>query len=279
MALVDQILIKKCTYRENSQQATCANTITASIQQWVESLGYDAFYFGCGKRWGKDDVFYSNIISTYNKEWTDKHLKNKWYRYDPIVRCINEGQSNNEIVQYGTWQQAFDYALANPLGDTRDQRAHYRDKVHSLLKAVAQYAMHSGMYVAYGGKDHSMQVCFTSHIPDLSHCISKAQIQSIVATMPLIVLLMDQLDGCAYCSSLRVAMNEFNEGFVLTSSQKVVLNLFLENPAATTEDVAKSYGATSATINHHLGCIRRKLDKPHVSGHMLAQFAADNKLL
>ena len=278
MALVDQILIKKCTYSAASQQPTCAENITASIQQWVESLGYDSFYFGCGKRWGKDEMFYSGVISTYNREWTRKHLKNKWYLYDPVIRCISEGQNNNEIVQYGTWQQAFDYAAANPLGKTKEQQAHYKEKVKSFAKAISHYGMHSGMYVAYG-KDHNMQMCFSSAAVDPLPAITEAQVQSIVATMQLIVLLMDQLDGCTFCSALRVAMHESRQDIVLTSSQKSVLNVFLENPAATTEEVAKRYGATSATVNHHLGTIRRKLDKPQVSGHMLAQFALDNKLL
>lgn len=279
MSIVEQILLEKCTYTSLSTSPTCADNITTSIQQWVEALGYDSFYFGCGRRWGQDDVFYSGVISTYNKEWTQKHISETWYLYDPIIRCINDGQKNNEAIQYGSWKQALNYAVNHPLGDNPHEQEVYTKKVESFFRQVGKYDMNSGIYVAYGGKDRSMQMCFASKRPEYGAAIEASQVRAIVEKMHLIVLILEQLEGCTHCSHLRVALHEFKADILLTPGQKSVLELFLANPTATTAAIASLYGATPATINHHLGTIRRKLGKSQVSGHVLAHFAVDNQLL
>lgn len=146
-----------------------------------------------------------------------------------------------------------------------------------MVRLAAAHNMEDGLFIAFDTKVTSMQLSLCSTQP-VSTEIDPSFIKTLINGMQLLLLALGQMEGCTPCSRLKIARHDQLDEIKFTPSQKKVLRLFLNNPTACTEDIARQYGATAATINHHLGLIRVKLNKPHASGHVLASFAQFNQL-
>lgn len=272
----DLIQLYGCPRLHAPQSKDCAQTVADTFQQWVSSFGYTGFHFACGRQWGHDEIFYSSVLSSFSSEWMELYFADKFYRIDPVYRWIKD-HSVVSGAQYNTWQSAYKEALAAPLGSSPAKQTTYIKKVNRMVRLSAEHGMKDGLFITFDTKETCMQLSLSS-TTRVSTEIDPGFIKTLINGMQLLVLALGQMEGCATCSRLKIAKHDQLDEIKLTPSQKRVLKLFLDNPVACTEEIARLYGATAATINHHLGLIRVKLDKPHTSGHVLATFAQFNQL-
>lgn len=272
----DLIQLHGCPKQHDPQSKDCAQQVTELFQQWVKDFGYTGFHFACGRQWGHDEIFYSSVLSTFSADWMKLYFADNFYRIDPVYRWIKDHPVSSG-AQYGTWQSAYKEALNLPVGSSPAKKDAYTKKVKRLIRLSKTHHMEDGLFITFSTKETSMQLSLCATQP-VSIEIEQGFVKTLINGMQLLVLALGQMDECASCSRLKIARHDQLDEIKFTPSQKKVLKLFLDNPIACTEDIARQYGATAATINHHLGLIRVKLNKPHASGHVLASFAQFNQL-
>jgi DNA-binding CsgD family transcriptional regulator len=276
--LVKLVTPDRCS--DQIKNTSCKDEIDAALIQTAQRFGFE--YLRCtrwvsgGKKRSTDS--YSGHISNFPQGWTTYYDKAKSYEWDPVIRFYMDVESRLRLP-YGTWEQARQAALTNPQGDTRKEIEDYVNDIDQLFAEANKHGLVSGVFMTTGDHFARIHISMGSSKPneDIVEDLPPT-FWGLFKTMQLLTKeLFSYTQGCDQCVSdvcrpgIRVEH--------LTLSQRKILELFFDNRCATIKEISILYNSSVDNVNYHLKNIRTKFGYPGVSGHVLAQFAREHKLI
>lgn len=271
-----------CYRVDDKFSITCLQKINAALIEAVYMLGYDYIRYSY---WIKNVVqqeqainSFSVNLSNFPESWEGFYNQQSIYLIDPVVRIIQENIEHKNLI-YGTWSDAYVWAMQSPLGNSAEEKEKYVKSITQLISSSREYHLNSGYYYSWG--DNTLQIVLSLASPQSSVEQSETSAGDFIKTIHSIVILINQAiaitQGCSHCSkSLRI---DGSNPIHLSQAELYVLQLFHKHRNATLKQIAIHYGRSVDTVNHHLRSIRSKLNTPGASGHSLAAYAVELKLI
>lgn len=271
-----------CHLGDEKFPITCLEKINAALIEAVYMLGYDYIRYSY---WIKNIVqqeqeinSFSVNLSNFPEDWESFYNKESVYLIDPVVRIIQENIGHKNLI-YGTWSDAYVWAMQSPLGNSVEEKEKYVKSITQLIGSSREHHLNSGYYYSWG--DNTLQIVLSLASPQSSVEQGDASAGDFIKTIHSIVILINQAiaitQGCSHCSkSLRI---DGSNPIHLSQAELYVLQLFHKHRNATLKQIAIHYGRSVDTVNHHLRSIRSKLNTPGASGHSLAAYAVELKLI
>lgn len=267
---------------EEQQLISCLEKINDALVEAVYMLGYDYIRYSY---WVKNVVqqeqeinSFSVNLSNFPPDWETFYNTESIYLVDPIVRLIQENMADKSMI-YGTWNDAYHWGLQHPLGHTADEKEKYAKSIRQLMETSSKHELNSGYYYSWGSSTAHIVLSLASSKNSAEH--QEASAADFIKMIHSMVVLINQAitvtQGCTQCSkSLRI---DGSSSIHLSQSELQVLQLFHKHRNATLKQIAIHYGRSVDTVNHHLRSIRNKLNTPGASGHSLAAYAIELKLI
>lgn len=271
-----------CHLADEKFPITCLEKINAALIEAVYMLGYDYIRYSY---WVKNMVqqeqeinSFSVNISNFPEAWEAFYNGESIYLVDPVVRIIQENIEHKNLI-YGTWSDTYVWAMQNPLGQSVEEKEKYVQSVTQLITSSRQHHLNSGYYYSWG--DNTLQIVMSLASSQSSVEQNSAPAGDFIKIIHSMVVLINQAiavtQGCNHCSkSLRI---DGSSQIHLSHAELYVLQLFHKHRNATLKQIAIHYGRSVDTVNHHLRSIRSKLNTPGASGHSLAAYAVELKLI
>jgi len=273
----------QCGFSDESLLDTCLSQIRESLLQAVEKLGYEYVRYSYwikdvmeGQEGQSETNSFSVNISNFPSSWEILYNKESLYLFDPVVRIIQENIATKHLI-YGTWSDAYERALQNPLGETSEQKENYIKSVMQLITHSHQHHLMSGYYYSWG--DNHRQIVLSLAAAEID--INVEPDDTFVNILHSIVVLVNQsilmTKGCMHCNkSVRI---DGSDAVRLSRAELQILRLYSSHRNASQKQIAIHYNRSLDTVNHHLRSIRQKFKLPGASGHALASYAVELNLL
>lgn len=270
-----------CDVENEKFQITCLEKINTALIESIYMMDYDFIRYSY---WIKNVVqneqevnSFSVNISNFPEAWELFYNEQNIYLIDPVVRIIQENMEKNLI--YGSWSDTYVWAMQNPLGQNTEEKEKYVKSVTQLIASSREHHLNSGYYYSWG--DNTLQIVMSLASSQSSVEQSNDSAGELIKIIHSMVVLVNQAiavtQGCNQCNkSLRI---DGSNPIHLSQAELYVLQLFHKHRNATLKQIAIHYGRSVDTVNHHLRSVRSKLNTPGASGHSLAAFAVELKLI
>jgi len=270
-----------CVQQKKRTSVTCLDQIQNAIESGVKKLGYEYVRYSY---WVKDVLnrgietnAFSVNISNFPSDWERYYNEQSLYLYDPIVRVIQDNASTDTLI-HGTWNDAYIFALKNPLGETNRKKEDYTRNLKELIARAREHNLVSGYYYSWGDNLRHIIVSLSSPNDDADAIATNADFINSLHSIAMLTNQAIQMTGqCDRCTkSVRV---DGGDPIMLSEAELTILKLFYKYKKASRKQIAEKYGKSIDTVNHHLKSIRRKLKITGASGHFLATYASELNLL
>lgn len=267
--------------KKSVDDTSCLNTIKTALFESCAQLGFEYVRFSCWTRFTTDEgnvrYWYSINFSNFPHKWEQDYDSAQLYLTDPVVRII-QSKPENVPVAYGSWASALSFAHAHPLGDSAAEKKDYCAKTSQLFEAAMAAGLQQGHYFTC---QDSMRHVAISLSTAGNKTLSPEKVDALYKTLFAMAHLLHQSIAltrqCELCA--KFVRTDGQSELQISTAQRNVLLHFLQQPSASTKEIALQLGITPDTVNYHLKNLRQQLGKHGASGFVLAQFARELNLI
>lgn len=260
------------------KKTLCVQQVDRALFQVIEDMGFQSVR--C-IRWVNNTV--ENLATSYSQHssnipsaWLQHYNQTELVKIDPVVR-VTATDDETIAMSHGTWSQARRMALKHPLGTSAAEKQRYKRAVDKLFKQSLEHGLEGGLFAKLGGANRQIQISIVTGNPNIEQDLNDWTWHILITLLTILDRLMDRFQACSKCAT---GIMKSGGGYIeLTSAERRLLRLFLYNRKARLEDISEKYKSSRDTINFHLRNVRDKFEQPGVSGHMLAQFANEHRLI
>jgi len=273
----------QCDFFDTDIATNCFEKIKDALIESINKMGYQYLRYTCWVNGIASETSITNSfsinISNFPTQWESYYEKNNLYMIDPVVRLIQDNILKNNLIFHGTWDSAYDTALANPLGATDEQKVEYVFNVSQLIKSSREHELKSGYYYSWGDQHRRIVISISSHNDYSADTEIKSTnfinlLHSMAVLVNQAITMTNRCDQCI--KSFRV---DGSDPIKLSAAELQILRLYKSHRNASIKQIAAIYNRSIDTVNHHLRTIRSKLDLPGASGYALALYASELNLL
>lgn len=262
----------------------CISVVTEDIHKLCEALGHTYYIFTYQKKGSRED----DTDGFYGTNFPDEYfqaLVTQKYVADPVTRFVSMGGVPGDIeFDHGSWEAAYELALANPLGETPTEQTEYQEIVRVGHHLSSQAGLVSGVFMTRQNVECIITISLGSSLATEEH--AKLITPALWANLRYGLLLLfdnsEHISQCAYCDHGRVAGHiEAKRISPLSKKLQRVLQAILHNPRITTQaQLADELNLSVPTIKAHLIKIRKLLELPsRMEGRAVAEYAKDNSFI
>lgn len=261
-----------------AKKTLCVQQVDQALFQVIKDMGFQ--YVRC-VRWVNNTV--DNLVTSYSQHsgnipdsWLQLYNKADLVKIDPVVR-VTASTDQTVAMSHGTWAQARSIALQHPLGDNAEEQQRYKKAVNKLFRQSREHGLEGGLFAKLGDANRQIQISIVTGNPDIEHDLGDCTWHILTTLLTMLDRLMDRFQACSKCAT---GIMKSGGGYIeLTSAERCLLRLFIYNRKARLDEISDMYKTSRNTVNFHLRNIRDKFEQPGVSGHMLAQFANEHRLI
>lgn len=260
------------------KKTLCAKQVDSALFKVVDDMGFQ--YVRC-IRWVNNTV--DNLATSYSQHsgnipeaWLQLYNQAGMVNIDPVVR-VTATDDQAIAMSHGTWAQAKSIALKHPLGTNAAEKQRYKRAVDKLFRQSKEHGLEGGLFAKLGDANRQIQISIVTGNPAIEKDISDWTWHILTTLLSILDRLMDRFQACSKCAT---GIMKSGGGYIeLTSAERRLLRLFIHNRKARLDEISDKYQSSRDTVNFHLRNIRDKFEQPGVSGHMLAQFANEHRLI
>jgi len=146
---------------------------------------------------------FSVNLSNFPSAWETYYNRESIYLVDPVVRIIQENIEHKNLI-YGTWSDAYIWAMQNPLGVNAEEKQKYVTGVTQLITSSRQHHLNSGYYYSWG--DNTLQIVMSLASSRNSVEQNEVSVGDFIKIIHSMVVLINQsiavTQGCNQCQQI-----------------------------------------------------------------------------